>query len=417
METKKSPGSLQQIRSQMQKSHLLLIVGTTILLSVGGAFINIYANSKAFDRNLQDTAQLVSKQYEFSKELRPGEQLIFLDSIAENLSSVDRISIVNMNLVRLYHTNHDLIGKTYSGTIPNFSEHSGGFYTENNTGLSGPQRRAYSQLYDEYGQPSGFIMTIMLNQNMNVVTRRTVLLFVAVTLVALLVEISISQQLSRRIKKQFMDFAEDLEGTKFLVDSMRANNHDFTNKLHVILGLIQIGAYEKAMSYIENISIIQRETVSRVMNSIDNAAFAALLIGKIARASECNVKFILDETTHFDSDDIDVPSDALVTITGNLIDNALDAMNRSWGEKDRAMELRFCVLTMPGKMLITVTDNGPGIPADIQDKVFLNGFSTKGNGRGVGLYHSKQLVESLGGRISFETQAGRGTCFMVSLER
>ena len=80
-----------------------------------------------------------------------------------------------------------------------------------------------------------------------------------------------------------------------MVDSMRANNHDFTNKLHVILGLIQIQEYDKAVSYIQNISIIQRETISKIMKTIDNPSFAALLVGKIARASECNVKFILKE--------------------------------------------------------------------------------------------------------------------------
>ena len=201
------------------------------------------------------------------------------------------------------------------------------FLTENNIGPSGPQRRTYSAIYDENGNYEGFIMIIKLKTSMRSVTIRTVLLFLTVTVAAILIELAISVTFSKKIKKQFLEFAEDLEGTKFLVDSMRANNHDFTNKLHVILGLIQIGEYEKAQSYIENISIIQRETISNVMNSIDNASFAALLIGKIARASECNVKFILDENLHFCSDDIDVPSEALITITGNLIDNALDAMN------------------------------------------------------------------------------------------
>ena len=198
---------------------------------------------------------------------------------------------------------------------------------------------------------------------------------------------------------------------------MRANNHDFTNKLHVILGLIQIGEYDRAVSYIENISIIQKETVSRVMHAVDNPSFSALLIGKIARASECNVKFILKEDMVFNSDDIDLPSEALVTITGNLIDNALDAMNTSEVMSKNDRSLIFGVYTQPGQLLITVQDTGNGIPDKIKDKVFENGFSTKGSGRGVGLYHTKQLVESLGGSISFESQNGKGTCFMVSLKR
>ena len=202
---------------------------------------------------------------------------------------------------------------------------------------------------------------------------------------------------------------------------MRANNHDFTNKLHVILGLIQIGAYDKAVSYIENISIIQRETLSQVIRLVDNPSFAALLIGKIARASECNVKFVLKEGLHFSSADIQLPSEALVTIVGNLIDNALDAMNQKaslesvTGSSSR--ELIFGAFTKPGELLITVKDRGCGIPKELRDKIFENGFSTKGTGRGVGLYHTKNLVESLGGKISFESQAGNGTCFMVNFKQ
>ena len=214
---------------------------------------------------------------------------------------------------------------------------------------------------------------------------------------------------------------------------MRANNHDFTNKLHVILGLIQIGEYDKAVSYIENISIIQRETLSKVIHAVDNASFAALLIGKIARASECNVKFILKEGTRFKSSDVAVPSEALVTIAGNLIDNALDAMNMNLNN-DRPRELEFGVFTRPGQngeseapdnggeratygeLLITVRDTGCGIPADIKDRVFEKGFSTKGTGRGVGMYHTKQLVESLGGTISFVSEQDIGTSFMVQLK-
>ena len=222
-------------------------------------------------------------------------------------------------------------------------------------------------------------------------------------------------------RTEYTKLMEDLSGTKYLVDSMRANNHDFTNKLHVILGLIQIGEYEKAVSYIENISIIQRETLSRVMNSIDNPSFAALLVGKIARASECNVKFILKEGSRFRSTDIQLPSEALVTIVGNLIDNALDAMNMQIslesGFSPSARELTFGAFTKKGELLISVRDRGCGIADDVREKVFENGFSTKGKGRGVGLYHTKQLVESLGGVISFESQVGRGSCFMVNFRQ
>ena len=64
---------------------------------------------------------------------------------------------------------------------------------------------------------------------------------------------------------------------------------------------------------------------------------------------------------------------------------------------------------------ITVKDTGPGIKPEIGEHIFENGFSTKGSGRGVGLYHTKQLIESLGGKISYESQPGKGTCFMITM--
>ena len=418
MKTSLSRNTLNALRKEIKRNQLALIIGITILLTFGGMLINISSNDKAFNQSLQDTSELVTRLYKFAKNMEKEELIKYMDSVVQDLPDIDVISIVDKNNNRVYHAHHELIDTQFDGTHPDFSTMSSDFLTENNTGPSGPQRRTYSAIYDENGNYQGFIMIIKLHTSMRNVTIRTVFLFLVVTLAAILIELAISTTLSKKIKRQFLEFAEDLEGTKFLVDSMRANNHDFTNKLHVILGLIQIGEYEKAQSYIENISIIQRETISRVMNSIDNASFAALLIGKIARASECNVKFILDSELHFAQNDIDIPSEALVTITGNLIDNALDSMNEMQHSEERKLrqnELHFGVMTKPGSLLITVKDTGTGIKDEIKDCIFENGFSTKGDGRGVGLYHTKLLIENLGGEISFESQQGNGTCFMVRI--
>ncbi len=416
MKIKNNKNKLESIRKEIKKTQLILVAATTLLLSFGGLFLNIKSNDKAFNQDLQITSDLITRLYSFTKDYSQQDLCDYMDSVVEELPGVDVISIVDINNNRIYHTHHELINTQYDGKHPDFNCHKLGYYTENDIGPSGPQRRTYSAIYDD-GIYEGFIMTIRLQTSIKSVTIRTVGLFLIVTIIAIVIELFLSRVLFRKIKKEFYTFAEDFEGTKFLVDSMRANNHDFTNKLHVILGLIQIGEYDRAVSYIENISIIQKETVSRVMHAVDNPSFSALLIGKIARASECNVKFILKEDMVFNSDDIDLPSEALVTITGNLIDNALDAMNTSEVMSKSDRSLIFGVYTQPGQLLITVQDTGNGIPDKIKDKVFENGFSTKGSGRGVGLYHTKQLVESLGGSITFESQNGKGTCFMVSLKR
>lgn len=527
---------LNSLRKEIQKIHLILIMVVTILLSVGGAMVNINADTQAFDQNLLNTSNLISRLYGFTKDLPKEEFTAYFNSVCAELPEVDVISIVDSSNMRLYHTNNQLIGSRYEGNVPDFFESDKDFHVENETGPSGPQRRTYSAIYDENGNYCGFIMTIILKTSIRSVTFRIIILFVIVTIAAIIIEIIISSTLSRRVKQklhgyepdtfssmftvrddileslkegivavdteqnikfinqaakkmlsdgddekiniikervftdkflsdalktgndsfgltektdtgiellvdsflvrkeekvegavailhdrtEYTKLMEDLSGTKYLVDSMRANNHNFTNKLHVILGLIQMGAYDKAVSYIENISIIQRETLSRVMNSVDNPSLAALLIGKIARASECNVKFILKEGICYKDSDVHFPSEALVTIVGNLIDNAIDSMNGQliFGDvSSGAGELVFGVFTKPGELIISVKDTGCGISEENREKVFKNGFSTKGDGRGVGLYHTKTLVESLGGRIFFESQVGIGTVFTVHFIR
>lgn len=410
---KKNLGNLNSIRKAIQRTQLILIISITIFLSIGGFFINLNINNKTLNQNLQNTAELITRLYSFSRDFSQEDLCDYMDKVVQNLSDVDIISIIGLDNIRKYHTHHNLINTKYHGTIPDFKNHQNNYYTESNIGPSGPQLRTYAAVYDSQGNYSGFIMIIRLKTSISAITTHILILFLIVTLSAIIIEIAISGFFSRKIKKEFLAFTEDFEGTKFLVDSMRANNHDFTNKLHVILGLIQIGQYDKAVSYIQNISIIQRETISKVMNSIENPSFAALIVGKIARSSECNVKFILNEGSRLKNEDISIPSEALVTITGNLIDNALDSMNKDTSKNEK--ELSLGIYTRPGELLIIVKDTGTGIPEEIKEKIFENGFSTKGEGRGIGLYHTKQLVSSLGGTITVESQVGTGTCFMVNL--
>lgn len=410
---KKNLGNLNSIRKAIQRTQLILIISITIFLSIGGFFINLNINNKTLNQNLQNTAELITRLYSFSRDFSQEDLCDYMDKVVQNLSDVDIISIIGLDNIRKYHTHHNLINTKYHGTIPDFKNHQNNYYTESNIGPSGPQLRTYAAVYDSQGDYSGFIMIIRLKTSISAITTHILILFLIVTLSAIIIEIAISGFFSRKIKKEFLAFTEDFEGTKFLVDSMRANNHDFTNKLHVILGLIQIGQYDKAVSYIQNISIIQRETISKVMNSIENPSFAALIVGKIARSSECNVKFILNEGSCLKNEDISIPSEALVTITGNLIDNALDSMNKDTSKNEK--ELSLGIYTRPGELLIIVKDTGTGIPEEIKEKIFENGFSTKGEGRGIGLYHVKQLVSSLGGTITVESQVGTGSCFMVNL--
>lgn len=215
-----------------------------------------------------------------------------------------------------------------------------------------------------------------------------------------------------RDRTELTRIAEDLSGVRFLVESMRANNHDFTNKLHVILGLIQMGKTQEAGEYITNLTAIQQSFIHRIMKNIDDPTVCALLIGKYSRSAELNVQFSLEPESHLYRDDIALPSGDLVTIIGNLIENALDSLNAT---DKQPKELTVGIFTKPHAMIINVDDTGTGIAEEIKQDIFKNGFSTKGAGRGTGLYLVNELIEKYNGTITVESEPDEGTSFVVTL--
>ena len=552
----------KSIQQMFFRTQLILIVSLALFLGITGTLINIHFETEKRDRNLQNVAEAIAHSpilTENGLELEEEQMVLmeYLDSLKETLDDIDVISVVDTEQRRVYHSNHALIGTVYDGTLPVFVAEKKEYDTADETGPSGTQRRAYAAVYDEDGTYSGFVMAIMLMKNIRNEVVQTLLIYGLITIVAILMELMISAELSGMIKKSLMGYEpdvftamykmrdnilesldegilgidkngtiqfaneaatamlkrmeegteecsaaehgeeenekpvsstertitevggrlvgtdinrvcdgtillrtlesgekefngnlgdsdilidsipikeedavvgaigilhnraeytrlmEDLTGTRYLVDSMRANNHDFTNKLHVILGLIQMGMYEEATSYIQNITIVQRAAISRIMNAVSDPAVAALLIGKTARASELNVKFILREGCSYVPTDMNLPSEVLVTVIGNLIDNAFEAMNEN-SDYDAQKELMFGIYSRPGAVLITADDTGCGICEGDMEHIFKNGYSTKGQGRGTGLYQVKTMVEGLGGTIAVESQVGVGTSFSVS---
>jgi sensor histidine kinase regulating citrate/malate metabolism len=215
-----------------------------------------------------------------------------------------------------------------------------------------------------------------------------------------------------RDRTEYTKMMEDLSGVRYLVESMRANNHDFVNKLHVILGLIQMEKYSDASEYITNITSIQQTLIRNIMKHIEDPSVAALLIGKYARASELNIQFRLKNGSKLSRSDIFLPSGDLVTIIGNLLDNAMDSMNQ---KDEMPKELEIGIFTKPHALIIIIDDTGLGISPENRQKIFENGFSTKGENRGTGLFVVRNLIEKYGGSISVESEPDEGTSFTVTL--
>jgi CitB family two-component system sensor histidine kinase MalK len=117
-------------------------------------------------------------------------------------------------------------------------------------------------------------------------------------------------------------------------------------------------------------------------------------MGKLSYAREENVELNIINETVIPEPDKDETTHELITIIGNLIDNAVEALGEC---DDRTINLHLKYLHQ--QLFIKLTDSGPGIPDDILDKIFKKGFSTKGENRGYGLYLVKHSIEKLGGSI------------------
>ncbi|NKF06649.1 Spo0B domain-containing protein [Clostridium gasigenes] len=217
-----------------------------------------------------------------------------------------------------------------------------------------------------------------------------------------------------RNKTEVTRLAEELTGVNQIIDSLRSNTHEFMNKLHVILGLIQIGKTEDAKSYIMNIREEQSEIVSLIIKKIKDPTIAALIIGKISRAKEMGIKLNLNPNSYFNMNDNLISRNSLVTIIGNLIENSIDSIN----EKDNDLKnISLLIYNDENSLLITIDDTGNGISSENLKRIYDKGFSTKGKNRGVGMYIIKNILDNYGGEIVIESEEGIGTCTEIRISK
>ena len=217
-----------------------------------------------------------------------------------------------------------------------------------------------------------------------------------------------------RNRTELTRMADDLTGVRHMVDAMRAYTHEFLNKLHVILGLLQIGEPEKAQQYIMDTSQTHREAVGRIMNQIHQPSVAALLVGKTSRANELGIRLVLDRESALSEDSPWLPPDAYVTILGNLIENAIEVLNQS---RSATKEISVSIRESEESLLLCVEDTGPGIPPALRSTMFQRGATSKGKGRGTGLSLVREVVEAYHGEIRVESESGVGSSFFLSFCR
>jgi CitB family two-component system sensor histidine kinase MalK len=213
-----------------------------------------------------------------------------------------------------------------------------------------------------------------------------------------------------RDKTEVNRLAEQLTGVRFYADALRAQTHEFMNKLHVILGLARLGEYERLQTFITGVAGRHDDEVGFVVSRIKDPVVAGFLLARFASAREQNIRMQLADNASLPPCPDDAASHDLVTVLGNLLENAVEAIGDG---PVREIEVS---LRPEGTLLqLSVVDSGPGLPEDLLDKAFIRGFSTKGENRGFGLWQVARTIEARDGRLEVTNPAGGGAAFTATL--
>jgi two-component system CitB family sensor kinase len=209
-----------------------------------------------------------------------------------------------------------------------------------------------------------------------------------------------------RDRTELEGLLRELDSARSLTEALRAQAHDFSNRLHTIAGLIELGRHEEAIQLTTESSSVSQELTESLLERVGDPVLGALLLGKSAVAAERGIQFRLSPDSRLDGD-AGHPRD-LITVVGNLIDNALDAVATSPNGGPRWVEVS--IRKDSDHVVITVHDSGPGIAADDTERIFSEGYTTKlasdGTRRGLGLALVKQVAARRGGEVSTVNQGG-----------
>lgn len=218
-----------------------------------------------------------------------------------------------------------------------------------------------------------------------------------------------------RDRTELSGLLRELDSVRGLTDALRAQQHEFSNRMHTVAGLLELGEPDEALRYLTDLHGAVAEFAESVRSRIASPLIVGLILGKAAVAGERGIVLELSEDTWL----ADTPqkAQALTTILGNLIDNAFDALSE--GAAAGVGRVLVALVENEEGITIRVADNGPGIPPGAAHSIFVDGYTTKpGSGslrRGLGLALVHRLVQRLGGEIG--VSEGSGAVFTVRLPK
>ncbi|MEV3874823.1 sensor histidine kinase [Streptomyces sp. NPDC049906] len=206
----------------------------------------------------------------------------------------------------------------------------------------------------------------------------------------------------------------ELDSERGFTQALRAQAHEAANRLHTVVSLIELGRVEDAVAFATAELELAQALTDRIVAAVGEPVLAALLLGKAAQANERGIELEVSEESSLDDGVLPrwLPSRDLVTVLGNLIDNAMDAAQLAAGPARVTVTAR----ADRGRLLLRVSDSGTGVDPAHGEAIFDRGWTTKSaSGRGIGLALVRQTVQRYGGTLTVGRPPSGGAEFTVAL--
>lgn len=280
-------------------------------------------------------------------------------------------------------------------------------------GLSQPARRLRGLAINDVIAPVAFFEpSLMLEKD----THDEICHFNQSTVLASRVRIMLEASLQGwvitfRDRNDIDALSAQLSQVKRYVDNLRIMRHEQLNKMATLSGLLHMGHYDEASRYIQAQSEHAQELLDFLSARFSSPTLCGLLLGKTARAREKGVELQFDPACLMDNALPTLPESELISIIGNLLDNAIEATQRS---PLPHAPVEVLILLNERELIIEVADCGVGIAPEIRERIFERGVTTKIRGdHGIGLYLIDSYVTQAGGTIEVADNEPRGTIFSL----
>lgn len=219
---------------------------------------------------------------------------------------------------------------------------------------------------------------------------------------------------SFRDKTEIEQMLNTLSEVNRYSEDLRAQTHEYTNKLYVLLGLLQLGENEQAIDMIQTETRGLEFQNSIVFNHIEDTKVQAILLGKLGKASEKKIKFEIVSDSYLKELPSHIKLSNLIVILGNLIDNAFEAV---YGFDSPTV--KFFATDIGSDIIFEIADNGKGISDSEIPFLFTRGFTSKNGAepRGFGLSNAEDAVVEMNGMIEVQSTLESGTVFTVYIPK